>query len=169
MTYSIIIFAYRKPGTTPEQFKKHYEESHIPLLREIAGETFPLSHTRRYILRAEGEAEGTTRNATTPASVLMGSQADFDFDATAELIFKDAAEFQKFCMLPPPPFPSFHHRATHENSFPPEHFGLHRYVVKALQGTPANAAKLGANEELFLDLTKTSIAIVGETLVTTKE
>ncbi|KAI2612705.1 EthD domain-containing protein [Hypoxylon fragiforme] len=137
MTYSIIIFAYRKPGTTPEQFKKHYEESHIPLLREIAGETFPLSHTRRYILRAEGEAEGTTRNATTPASVLMGSQADFDFDATAELIFKDAAEFQKF--------------------------------FKALQGTPANAAKLGANEELFLDLTKTSIAIVGETLVTTKE
>lgn len=38
MTYSVLIFAYRKPGTTPEQFRAHYEGSHVPLVKEIAGE-----------------------------------------------------------------------------------------------------------------------------------
>lgn len=38
MTYSILIFAYRKPGTTPEQFRAHYEGKHVPLVKEISGE-----------------------------------------------------------------------------------------------------------------------------------
>ncbi|KAI1404956.1 EthD domain-containing protein [Hypoxylon fuscum] len=96
MTYSVLVFAYRKPGTTPEQFKAHYEGSHVPLLRELAGPHFPLSHTRRYIHRSGGQGEGTKRNATTPASVLIGSQEDFDYDAFAELNFEDATAFQTF-------------------------------------------------------------------------
>ncbi|KAI2622480.1 EthD domain-containing protein [Hypoxylon sp. NC1633] len=85
MTYSILVFAYRKPGTTPEQFKAHYEGSHVPLLRELAGLHFPLSHTRRYIHRSAGQA-----------SVLIGNQEDFDYDAFAELTFEDATAFQTF-------------------------------------------------------------------------
>ncbi|OTB16526.1 hypothetical protein K445DRAFT_21482 [Daldinia sp. EC12] len=100
MTYSIVIVAYRKPGTTPEQFKAHYENSHIPLVRELAGQHFPLSHTRHYIHRSEGTAaDRTDRNPTTPATVLMGSQADFDYDAYSELIFEDFASFQTFCSV----------------------------------------------------------------------
>lgn len=38
MTYSILIFAYRKPGTTPEQFRTYYEGSHVPLVKAIGGE-----------------------------------------------------------------------------------------------------------------------------------
>lgn len=45
MAYTILIFAYRKPGTTPEQFRMHYENNHMPLVREIGGEHFPNSHT----------------------------------------------------------------------------------------------------------------------------
>lgn len=41
MTYSILIFAYRKPGTTPEQFRAHYEGKHVPLIKEISGEYVP--------------------------------------------------------------------------------------------------------------------------------
>lgn len=96
MTYSILIFAYRKPGTTPEQFRTHYEDSHVPLVKEIAGEHFPLSHTRRYLHRTQGKAEGTERNAEYPATVLVGAQAEFDYDAFAELTFSDAAAFQAF-------------------------------------------------------------------------
>ncbi|KAI1084673.1 EthD domain-containing protein [Whalleya microplaca] len=96
MTYSILVFVYRKPGTTPEQFKAHYEGSHVPLVRELAGAHFPLSHTRHYIHRSDGQAEGTERNAFTPASVLIGSQGDFDYDAFVELTFEDATAFQAF-------------------------------------------------------------------------
>lgn len=96
MTYSILIFAYRKSGTTPEEFRAGYE-AHVPVVKEMTGEHFPLSHTRRYIQRAAGQAEGTTeRNADYPATVLFGSQADFDYDAVAELTFTDAAAFQTF-------------------------------------------------------------------------
>ncbi|KAI1380046.1 EthD domain-containing protein [Hypoxylon crocopeplum] len=96
MTYSVIVFVTRKPGTTPEQFKHHYDNVHIPLIRGIAGPFFPLSHTRRYIYRSEGEAQDTTRNAATPAQVLLGSQADFDYDAIIEMTFSDAEAFQGF-------------------------------------------------------------------------
>lgn len=79
---------------------------------------FPLSHTRRYIHRTEGKTEGTERNANSPATVLMGSQTDFDYDAFAELSFADGNAFQAF-------------------------FGLWQQ--------PENAARLAADEEHFLD------------------
>lgn len=41
MTYSVLIFAYRKPGTTPEQFRAHYEGKHVPLVKELSGEYVP--------------------------------------------------------------------------------------------------------------------------------
>ncbi|KAI5925221.1 EthD domain-containing protein [Camillea tinctor] len=91
MTHSIIIFAYRKPG------------AHVPLLHELASEHFPLSHTRRYIDRSQGAVapgagvvDGIERNPTTPATVIIGSQADFDYDAVAELTFENSAAFQAF-------------------------------------------------------------------------
>ncbi|KAI1173434.1 EthD domain-containing protein [Nemania sp. FL0916] len=97
MTYSVIIFAYRKPGTTPEQFKAHYENTHILLVRELTGAHFPLSHTRRYIHRSENQAaDNTARNPNTPATVLIGTQDDFDYDCYAELTFEDVNAFQTF-------------------------------------------------------------------------
>lgn len=58
-----------------------------------------MSHTRRYIHRTEGKTEDTERNANFPATVLMGSQTDFDYDAFAELSFADANAFQAFFAL----------------------------------------------------------------------
>ncbi|KAI0424466.1 EthD domain-containing protein [Xylaria sp. FL1042] len=97
MPYSVLIFAYRKPGTTPNQFKAHYEGVHVPLIRDLAGASFPLSHTRRYLHRSENQTDGNTaRNPSTPATVLLGTQDDFDYDAITELTFEDAAAFQTF-------------------------------------------------------------------------
>lgn len=79
---------------------------------------FPLSHTRRYIHRTEGKTENTERNGNSPATVIMGSQTDFDYDAIAELSFADANAFQAF-------------------------FGLFQQ--------PENAARFAADEEQFLD------------------
>jgi hypothetical protein len=50
MTFSILIFNYRKPGVSPAEFRTECEAL-IPLLKEITGEHFPLTHTRRYLHR----------------------------------------------------------------------------------------------------------------------
>ncbi|ETS73992.1 hypothetical protein PFICI_13858 [Pestalotiopsis fici W106-1] len=97
MTFSILLFNYRKPGVTPAEFRAKCEAL-IPLIKEITGQHFPLAHTRRYLLRTEGKGE-TERNPTTPATVPRGSQADFDYDAIAELTFADQAAFGKFIAL----------------------------------------------------------------------
>lgn len=77
-----------------------------------------MSHTRRYIHRTAGKTEETERNANFPATVLIGSQTDFDYDAFAELTFAEAGAFQTF-------------------------FGLCQQ--------PENAARIAADEEQFLD------------------
>ncbi|KKA19511.1 Uncharacterized protein T310_6518 [Rasamsonia emersonii CBS 393.64] len=99
MTYRILAFLYRKPSISPDEFKQHYEANHIPLLKRLTGPDFPLTHTRRYIARksVDQPVEGASeRNAKTPATVFVGSQADFDYDAVVELTFADEAAFQAF-------------------------------------------------------------------------
>ncbi|OGM44708.1 hypothetical protein ABOM_007352 [Aspergillus bombycis] len=98
MSLKVLIYAYRKPGISLEDFKKHYE-AHVDLIKHLSGEDFPLSHKRSYVARntAETPVEGASdRNPLTPATVLVGQQTDFDFDAYGELTFTDQAAFQAF-------------------------------------------------------------------------
>lgn len=91
------LFVTRKAGISPSQFKIHMENNHIPLIQARAGESFPLSHTRHYIARTESSdeaadptvTENTERNSKTPATVWLGTQADFDYDVISELVFRD--------------------------------------------------------------------------------
>jgi hypothetical protein len=126
MTYSILIFASRKEGTHPAEFKNHYETSHVPLIKSLAGPLFPISHTRTYLHRSKDEADN---EPAYPATVLVGSQADFQYDAFAELKFKDEAAFGAFygCVT-----------------------------------SSENAAKIAADEELFLNRGKMSVVVVGD-------
>ncbi|EKV07029.1 Dimeric alpha-beta barrel [Penicillium digitatum] len=98
MPVKMFVFLYRSPHLTPEEFKKRYE-AHIKLVKKLAGADFPLSHHRNYISRSTIEIPpdgSTTRNAFTPATILRGRQADFDFDAYAELTFANQAAYQAF-------------------------------------------------------------------------
>ncbi|PWY75705.1 hypothetical protein BO83DRAFT_377489 [Aspergillus eucalypticola CBS 122712] len=102
MSVRVIIYAYRKPGLDLHTFKERYE-AHIQLVKRLSGDDFPLSHKRMYIARTTIENpqagennNNSTRNALTPATVLVGQQTDFDFDAYAELTFADQAAFQTF-------------------------------------------------------------------------
>ena len=141
MSVRVLIYAYRKPGLSLEDFKTHYEE-HVKLVRQIAGDDFPLSHKRSYIARNVVSSKEddqvnkvTERNATTPAMVIAGQQADFDFDAYAELTF-----------------------AT------PEALQIFTAKVQA----PEAAAQIAADEERFLDRSKLGIAMLGNVIETTK-
>ncbi|KAI1766710.1 hypothetical protein GGR53DRAFT_186550 [Hypoxylon sp. FL1150] len=86
MTFNVLIVGHRLPGIYPSQFKQLYER-HMSHIQEMAGAHFPLSHTRRYIQRPDGE------NAT----VFLGSQADFDYDVLAEMVFEDGDAWKAFC------------------------------------------------------------------------
>lgn len=91
MAYTVVMLVYRNPKMTPGQFKDHYENKHIPLMKKLLGASFPLSHSRRYILRSD--ADGHT------ATVLAGTQADFEFDCVSELKFESEADFQSMSAL----------------------------------------------------------------------
>ncbi|KAJ2997229.1 hypothetical protein NUW58_g714 [Xylaria curta] len=94
MTYSLLVFLSRKPGTTPEQFRKYYADSHLPMVRQLTGSHFPILHTQRYVHRTETSGDGNTqRNPSTPATIFLGKQSDFDYDVVVTLEFKDAAAF----------------------------------------------------------------------------
>jgi hypothetical protein len=101
MPITALIYAYRKPGLSPEDFQKHYE-AHVELLKKLVGDKFPLSHKRNYIARTAVTTppdDATTHNALTPATILRGQQTDFDFDAYAELTFADQASLGDFHAL----------------------------------------------------------------------
>ena len=74
----------------------------MPLLRSLAGAHFPLSHTRRYIQRfseanhGNENIKGEEGEKEYPATVLVGSQEDFEYDAIAELVFRDEEHFRVF-------------------------------------------------------------------------
>ncbi|KAK5630659.1 hypothetical protein RRF57_006374 [Xylaria bambusicola] len=98
MIFSILVFMSRKPGTTPEQFRNYYTGSHLPMFRKLVGPHFAVRHVRRYIHRIEAPRGGAIqRNSSTPASVLLGSQADFNFDVVATVDLKTAADFWEHC------------------------------------------------------------------------
>lgn len=102
MSYRILFLAYRKPGTTPAQFRTHYEQNHMTKIKAMTGQHFPLSHERRYIHRMSMDSAETDndrsseRNLKTPATVLSGTQADFDYDALVEMTFEDEEAFKTF-------------------------------------------------------------------------
>jgi hypothetical protein len=94
MSFRLLLFVTRRPDLSPEEFKAHWETKHVELIKSIAGDQFPISHTRTYLARP-AQAE----NATWPAAVLVGSQEDFSYDGFAELVFADEAAFKSFFAL----------------------------------------------------------------------
>ncbi|KAK4175368.1 EthD domain-containing protein [Triangularia setosa] len=87
--YSIIIFVNRKSNISPEQFKDHWENTHVPLLQSLAGPRFPLSHIRHYLAR-------DSANSTYPLNLLVGKPQDINFDAFAVVTFASEEAFRDF-------------------------------------------------------------------------
>ncbi|KAH8425961.1 EthD domain-containing protein [Aspergillus melleus] len=98
MPCTIIAFFARKPGLTPTEFKTHYETTHIPLLKELAGPHFPIAHKRFYLPRTRAPDADETDHSNTayPAPILAGESADFQYDVYAELTFRDVEHFGAF-------------------------------------------------------------------------
>jgi len=87
MTFTVLVYLWRKPDLTPAQFKHYYDKVHLPLVASIAKDAFPQSHIRRYTaLKEDGSGP----------SVMMGDPTGFDYDVLAEITCDDAGAFQRF-------------------------------------------------------------------------
>ncbi|KAF2007137.1 hypothetical protein P154DRAFT_517545 [Amniculicola lignicola CBS 123094] len=95
MTYTIILFVTRKPTITPDEFKDHWENKHIPLLQSITGSLFPI-HVRQYLIRIDRKGFGGPANRNHPLLLLRGTVDDFDYDAIAHLTFESEKAFHQF-------------------------------------------------------------------------
>ena len=94
--FKIVVFVTRKPGLSPADFKDHYENKHVPLIRSLAGPIFPISHTRHYLARDPVNPEH-------PPVFVYGDPKGFDYDAIVEVAFESEAaflEFQKIMVSP---------------------------------------------------------------------
>ncbi|KAK0391968.1 hypothetical protein NLU13_1466 [Sarocladium strictum] len=90
--FQALMLGRRLQTLTPEQYRDHYENVHIPLMKNLTGDAFPLSHVRHYISRSEDP--NAEDGLTWPANLFMGGdQADFDFDAVAVLTWRDREHF----------------------------------------------------------------------------
>ncbi|KAL5049299.1 hypothetical protein BDW71DRAFT_204562 [Aspergillus fruticulosus] len=80
--FTVLIFVTCRRDLTPSEFHNHWEYEHIPLLQRLAGQTFPVSHTRHYLQQ--------------PVTPLVGDSADLTYDAFAVVQFASKAAFEEF-------------------------------------------------------------------------
>lgn len=107
MTVKLVALLSRKPGMSLEDFKAYYEGTHVPLICEI--NPYMADYRRTYV-DASTAVKGGIASAPNDWAP--------DFDAIAEIWFKDRETFDK---------------------------------ARAAMTTPESAARIGADEENFLD------------------
>lgn len=57
MVYRVYMLASKKPDVSLEEFKSHWDNEHLNLLKEIGGDAYPKVHAHRYpaqVLGPEG-------------------------------------------------------------------------------------------------------------------
>lgn len=110
MTYTILALIYRKPSLTPDQFRTHYDTVHVPLLKSLVGDTFPMTHTRNYITRTQSWTQNQDLDSSTSKSfgdspstdlwlptLYRGQPSDFPYDSLTVMIWEDKPTFDRFC------------------------------------------------------------------------
>ncbi|KAF2245784.1 hypothetical protein BU26DRAFT_607961 [Trematosphaeria pertusa] len=141
MTYLIVLFAYRKPGMSPSEFREYCETTHVPFLKSLLGSVAPIEYTRNYIARVDsgaGERMGLSHlspkfaDGNTPV-VLIGNPEDVTWDVMSEMRFRDELHFQQFF---------------------------------ALINEPEVAEKIAEDEGRFCDTEKLKTVVIGETCST---
>lgn len=86
MPFVVLITVWRKPGMDPQAFYEHYENVHMPLIRDLAGDVIPISHNRLYVARP-GTGPDYPERMVQEAECGDG----ISYDAVAELVFENEA------------------------------------------------------------------------------
>lgn len=74
----------------PDDFRRLCETSHVPLIRSITGDCFPLSHSCAYFGRDDTKDEGY------PPAVLFGDAKLSECDVLTTMTFEARSHFEAF-------------------------------------------------------------------------
>ncbi|EUC47128.1 hypothetical protein COCMIDRAFT_90898 [Bipolaris oryzae ATCC 44560] len=97
MTYTVVLFVTRNSHITSEQFRDHYENTHIPLAYSLLSHCWPITFNRRYLARIVRKGFGGPANVDRPPLLLRGVlNEEFDFDCISDMVFEDEAHFLEF-------------------------------------------------------------------------
>lgn len=96
MTYTIVLFVTRNPNLTSEEFRDHYEHTHIPLAHSLLATCWPIEFKRRYLARISRKGFGGPANPDRPPLMLRGEMMELDCDCIAEMTFDSERRFQEF-------------------------------------------------------------------------
>jgi hypothetical protein len=108
MPVSVMIFYTRRPDHTPTEFRKHMEDIHVPLVKEVIGVHYPTTYSRKYVERVESGAgdrlgaPAASRKNTDPTTpvLLVGSPSEWTWDMIGTLVFRDELHLQQcFAMM----------------------------------------------------------------------
>lgn len=97
MSYRVVLHANRKPGMTPQDFKSHYEDVHVPLVKQMSADLFPITHTRRYVSRPRESSTNPVNETNNSAET--SSPSGPGYDAIIEMVFENEETFHKFSSL----------------------------------------------------------------------
>ncbi|MFC1825459.1 EthD domain-containing protein [Thermodesulfobacteriota bacterium] len=90
---TLILLMKRKRGMSKEQFRHHYETSHVALAKKYLGHLF-FDYRRHYVKTTSGLADD---------GVTMAKKMDGAYDAITNIVFRDKDaldEFMRICSLP---------------------------------------------------------------------
>ncbi|KAL9082470.1 MAG: hypothetical protein Q9159_006390 [Coniocarpon cinnabarinum] len=90
MSYTLSFHARRAPHLSQDEFQNYMEDNHIPLLKRLAGNAFPIKHVMRYVRRY---------SHSTPAVVSTDDTADqssLSHDVEGTLVFADREHAERY-------------------------------------------------------------------------
>jgi hypothetical protein len=105
MVFTALVFCYRQPHLTPDEFRHHLLDGYVPLMKKLLGAQGPSAVNFRFPARAGtgvGDRLGVfvmskeKKSADAPV-VLVGDSGDSDvqWDVIAEYVFPDELAFQQ--------------------------------------------------------------------------
>ncbi|RYO80920.1 hypothetical protein DL766_009164 [Monosporascus sp. MC13-8B] len=108
MTYTVVALIRRKEGIKPAEFRSHYDNVHVPLLKSLVGSTFLLSHTRNYVTRiptgdplnsTDSQHDESAANLDFAPVLYEGQASDLNYDSLTVMVWEDKAAFDEFSRI----------------------------------------------------------------------
>jgi hypothetical protein len=107
MVYTVVALLPRNPEITPSQFRLHYDNIHIPLLKSLVGSAFPLMHTRHYVSRKSTGQQPPPKDVSTataetanekfqPSIMYQGLPSDVEFDSLTVMTWENKESWNRF-------------------------------------------------------------------------
>jgi hypothetical protein len=99
MSYYYIFYVQKRSDLSDEEFQKHYETIHMPLIKAATGNAFPKKHSRYYIKFSSSALCSSSGLGTTSAPcpmMIYGNPENVNYDCVVMLEFEDESGWLRY-------------------------------------------------------------------------